>query len=65
MKEKMNFTSLYSLTEIDVNLDAKLGGLVGILIGDAIGAPFEFIKPESIPACHLIDIQPPIGFDRS
>ena len=61
----MNFTFLYSHIKTDPHFDAKLGGLVGLLIGDAIGIPFEFIKPESIPARHLIDIQPPIGFDRS
>ena len=61
----MNFTSLYARTEIDANLDAKIGGLVGLLIGDAVGLPFEFIKAELIPARHLINIQPPFGFDRS
>ncbi len=45
--------------------DAVLGGLVGLLIGDAIGAPFEFNDPDSLPDRSLIDIIPPSNFRRS
>ena len=45
--------------------DAVLGGLVGLLLGDAIGVPFEFNDPDSLPDRSLIDIIPPATFPRS
>ncbi|NMO19627.1 ADP-ribosylglycohydrolase family protein [Pyxidicoccus fallax] len=41
------------------------GGLYGLLIGDALGVPYEFHDPGEIPAPEAIDFQPPAGFDRS
>ena len=41
------------------------GGLLGLLIGDAIGVPFEFHSPESIAAAGEIDLRPPASFDRA
>ena len=41
------------------------GGLIGLLVGDALGVPYEFRAPERIPAPELIDYDPPPGFDRA
>lgn len=45
--------------------DRILGGLWGLLIGDALGVPYEFNKPEDLPEPELIEYQPPPGFVRS
>lgn len=45
--------------------DRLAGGLQGLLIGDAIGVPYEFKAPGDLPERGLIDLQPPIGFARS
>lgn len=41
------------------------GGLVGLLVGDALGVPYEFHPPESIPRAALIEYVPPPGFQRA
>lgn len=41
------------------------GGLVGLLIGDALGVPYEFHPPEQLPATNEIDFEPPPGFSRA
>ncbi|MBC3907843.1 ADP-ribosylglycohydrolase family protein [Undibacterium umbellatum] len=41
------------------------GALIGLLIGDALGVPYEFRDASAIPAAELIEFQPPSGFDRS
>lgn len=40
-------------------------GLYGLLVGDALGVPYEFHPPENIPPSELIDMVPPSGFERS
>jgi ADP-ribosylglycohydrolase len=42
--------------------NAKLGGLVGLLVGDAIGVNFEFKTPNLIPPQDKIEMTPPAGF---
>ena len=42
-----------------------LGGLYGLLIGDAVGVPYEFSAPEELPALERIDMAPPSGFIRA
>lgn len=44
---------------------AALGGLVGLLIGDAVGVCYEFHEPEHLPARKKIDMTPPVGFRRA
>lgn len=39
--------------------------MLGLLIGDACGVPYEFHGPDQIPAFEKIDMQPPAGFRRS
>ena len=41
------------------------GGLIGLLVGDALGVPYEFHAPEAIPALAAIEYQPPEGFRRA
>jgi ADP-ribosyl-[dinitrogen reductase] hydrolase len=41
------------------------GGLYGLLIGDALGVPYEFHPATAIPAFDLIEMTPPGRFHRS
>jgi ADP-ribosylglycohydrolase len=41
------------------------GGLVGMLVGDALGVPYEFRAAGEIPAADAIEMTPPAGFRRA
>jgi ADP-ribosylglycohydrolase len=41
------------------------GGLVGLLVGDALGVPYEFHAPGEIPPAEAIEFEPPPGFRRA
>src|SRR5207248_10256236 len=41
------------------------GGLVGLLIGDALGVPYEFSRPEDLPSQEEIEFNPPARFRRA
>ena len=41
------------------------GGLYGLLVGDALGVPYEFQAAGSLPGFAEIEMQPPPGFARS
>ncbi len=41
------------------------GGILGLLIGDALGVPYEFYSPEALPRIDEIELSPPPGFRRS
>ena len=41
------------------------GGLVGLLVGDALGVPYEFRQARDIPPAGLIEFVPPPQFDRA
>jgi ADP-ribosyl-[dinitrogen reductase] hydrolase len=45
--------------------DRLEGGLLGLLIGDALGVPYEFHGPEQLPPRRQIEMQPPGGFRRA
>ena len=45
--------------------DRILGGLMGLLVGDALGVPYEFHRPEDLPPLASIDFTPPPGFVRA
>jgi ADP-ribosylglycohydrolase len=47
------------------NADKIRGGLYGLLVGDALGVPYEFDRPHDIPAYDLIEMEPPPGYQRS
>lgn len=44
---------------------AARAALLGLLIGDAVGVPYEFHPAHGLPPRALIDMQPPAGFRRS
>ncbi|MBC7797995.1 MAG: ADP-ribosylglycohydrolase family protein [Pyrinomonadaceae bacterium] len=41
------------------------GGILGLLIGDALGVPYEFHDANEIPAFDKIEFEPPVGFNRA
>ncbi|RQQ52367.1 ADP-ribosylglycohydrolase family protein [Burkholderia stagnalis] len=45
--------------------DARIGGLIGLLCGDALGVPYEFKAPNLLPPRDQIEMTPPSGFRRS
>ncbi|WP_316888015.1 ADP-ribosylglycohydrolase family protein [Ralstonia edaphi] len=49
----------------DHSANPFIGGIVGLLIGDAVGVPFEFHQPEDLPDQHQIEMVPPVGFRRA
>ena len=36
------------------------GGLLGLLIGDALGVPYEFHEPQDLPSLDEIEFIPPL-----
>ena len=45
--------------------DRIAGGIWGLLIGDALGVPYEFHPPAEIPPADAIEFTPPPGFVRA
>ena len=45
--------------------DRLRGGLIGLLVGDALGVPYEFHQSIDIPPRAEIEFNPPNGFHRS
>lgn len=45
--------------------DRIAGGLVGLLVGDALGVPYEFHAASELPAFAEIEFEPPVWFRRS
>jgi ADP-ribosylglycohydrolase len=45
--------------------DRLAGGLIGLLVGDALGVPYEFHRPADLPPADAIEYAPPPGFARS
>lgn len=43
----------------------RRGVLFGLLVGDAVGVPYEFNPPHRLPAYGQLDMQPPPGFGRT
>jgi ADP-ribosyl-[dinitrogen reductase] hydrolase len=41
------------------------GGIFGLLIGDALGVPYEFSPPEALPSFDAIEMSPPPDFRRA
>lgn len=42
-----------------------VGGLIGLLVGDAVGVPYEFRDADTLPPLRQIDMVPPAGFRRT
>lgn len=47
------------------NDDKLAGGLYGLLVGDALGVPYEFHAAGEIPPYGEIEMVPPAGFQRA
>lgn len=45
--------------------DRISGGLWGLLVGDALGVPYEFHPPEDLPPLPALEMTPPDGFRRA
>lgn len=45
--------------------ERRLGGLYGLLVGDALGVPYEFRRPAQLPPLDQIELAPPRGYDRA
>lgn len=41
------------------------GGIWGLLVGDALGVPYEFHPPADLPLRHAIEMTPPLAFQRA
>lgn len=52
-------------THDPVHPDRVAGGLIGLLVGDALGVPYEFHRPENLPPLDQIEFAPPPGFRRA
>lgn len=56
---------LMMTSTVDRAQDSIAGGLLGLLVGDALGVPYEFTPPQAIPPRLNIEMHPPAGFRRS
>ena len=45
--------------------DRIAGGLYGLLVGDALGVPYEFYAAENLPSYEEIEMIPPSGFHKT
>ena len=45
--------------------DRITGGLIGLLVGDALGVPYEFHLRSEIPPHGSIEFTPPVDFERA
>lgn len=51
---------------MEISLTNRIqGGIIGLLVGDALGVPYEFHSRESIPPFEEIEFQPPANFERA
>lgn len=48
-----------------MKVETAVGALWGLLVGDAVGVPYEFNPPERLPPRGEIEMLPPRGFARS
>jgi ADP-ribosylglycohydrolase len=52
--------------EKEINLEDKIkGGIIGLLVGDALGVPYEFHESQEIPFFDEIEFEPPQNFRRA
>lgn len=61
LKENVGFATLLQ----NHNSNASIGGLVGLLVGDALGVGFEFKNPNQIPPRAEIEMTMPATFRRT
>jgi ADP-ribosylglycohydrolase len=52
--------------ETQITLEDRIrGGIIGLLVGDALGVPYEFHSREQIPPFEEIEFEPPANFERA
>jgi len=57
---------MHMRTILPPSMRSRLRGAVyGLLIGDALGVPYEFSKASELPESNLIEMEPPAGFPRA
>lgn len=52
------------MTIVPSFLERIEGGVLGLLIGDAVGVPYEGVPPEALPSKDKFELVPPPGFTR-
>ncbi|HTB77266.1 MAG TPA: ADP-ribosylglycohydrolase family protein [Polyangiaceae bacterium] len=50
---------------MDLIANRVRGAVWGLLVGDALGVPYEFHEPGALPPSDAIAMAPPIGFERA
>ena len=50
---------------MEVEWEKVKAGMLGLLVGDACGVPYEFRQREQLPPIDQLDMRPPKGFFRS
>lgn len=60
-----NQTPLQEPPHIWITRDRIAGALVGLLVGDALGVPYEFKRPEHLPPIDQVEYTPPKGYPRT
>lgn len=48
-----------------ISLESRKAILLGALVGDALGVPYEFHAAQALPARELLEMEPPADFKRS
>lgn len=52
--------------ETEITAESKLSGaIIGLLVGDALGVPYEFHSAQDIPPKSEIEFEPPANFRRA
>jgi ADP-ribosyl-[dinitrogen reductase] hydrolase len=54
-----------TIDRMPTNQERIAGGIVGMLVGDAMGVPYEFHAPADLPLPAEIEYTPPPEFDRA
>ena len=67
VRSEYPYVNSYMLSLINMSLLSKKerveGAILGLLIGDALGVPYEFHKKETIPPLKYIENNPPENFE--
>jgi ADP-ribosyl-[dinitrogen reductase] hydrolase len=56
---------MVGLNALDARRKQIEGAIWGLLVGDALGVPYEFHPPAAIPPEEQIELEPPPGFARA
>jgi ADP-ribosyl-[dinitrogen reductase] hydrolase len=56
---------MLGLLRMPTDAQRLAGGVYGLLIGDALGVPYEFHPPGQLPPLEQLEFEPPPGFPRA